>query len=875
MTAQAAERIDALRHQLRQHAHRYYVLDDPEIEDAEYDRLFRELEELEEQHPQLRRDDSPTQRVGAPVEGGLPPSRHEVPMLSLSNIMPPTEEEVFVQPHPELQKFFVSLHERLAKVEGAEPEPDVELELVAEPKFDGLAINLRYEDGVLIRAATRGDGTVGEDVTANVRTISSVPLRLWEEEYAAPSLLEVRGEVYFSRDGFRRLKAQSERLFANPRNAAAGSLRQKDPKITASRPLELYCYAIGALRGGPELQRHSEMLEYLKSWGLRVCDKVQSVTGMAECFAYYQARYAEREQLPYEMDGVVYKVDDLGLQERLGQDARAPHWAVAHKFPAQKALTQLRDVTFQVGRTGLVTPVAELSEVEVAGVRVRRATLHNMSFIEEKGLRRGDTVELRRAGDVIPKIVAVHAAAADTEENKITPPMCCPDCGSALRKEADLLYCTGDMACPAQIVGRMKHFASRDAMDIEGLAIENIRWLVDAGILRTVDDFYRLREGQLREVFEKKAAQESQWYFQREIRHLYQVSLSLSGREPPNLEKLLRVLQVPKTQIETKPPCGIPLILGVEVGDLVAHFGVLEALRGASLEELQSLGVSEDAARTMQDFWEAYPTSDLLQGFLLGQLLHKGVKGVGPNTAHRITRKFPTVADLANASEEELQAIPDVLSSAATAVVEFFAEHPTVRSQLLALRREMVRSAQRQSSERGLPKKIIGHIEKSRKVSLDRLIYALGIRESGRECARALAQEFGSLPALMEAEKPRLLEVPDIGEITADHLIAFFADADNRAMVENLLEILEIEASERSEDGLAGQRYVLTGTFGTRKRSELKAELERRGAQVSSSVSAQIDAVIAGDKPGATKIDKARALDLPIWDADKLEELLR
>ncbi len=873
MSEQAVARIDALRHQLRRHAHRYYVLDDPEIEDVEYDRLFRELEQLEEQHPQLRQGDSPTQRVGAPVEGELPLSRHEVPMLSLSNIMPPVEEEAFTQPHPELQKFFTSVQERLDKTAIAESDSETDLALVAEPKFDGLAINLRYENGVLVRAATRGDGAVGEDVTANVRTISSVPLRLWEAEHDAPSLLEVRGEVYLSRDGFRRLNAQSARTFANPRNVAAGSLRQKDPKITASRPLELYCYAIGAMENGPNLQRHSEILECLKTWGLRVCDKVQSVAGMDECFAYYQARHAEREQLPYEVDGVVYKVDELALQERLGQDARAPRWAVAHKFPAQKALAQLRDVTFQVGRTGVVTPVAELSEVEVSGVKVRRATLHNMSFIEEKGLGRGDTVEVRRAGDVIPEIVAVHVAAEDAERNRIAAPSRCPECGSALQSETDLLYCISQ-TCPAQTVGRMKHFASRDAMDIEGLAIENITWLVDEGLLRTVDDFYRLHEDQISEVFDKKAAHERRWSCQREIRHLHRVSLSLSGQEPPHLEELLQVAQVQKTQ----RPYGIAANLGVDVSALAAHFGVLENLRGASVQELRALGVSEpEAAESVCDFFALYQTYDQLQGFLLGEALRKGIEAVGAKTAHQIAGAFPSVAELMAASVEEIQAIPKVSKAAAEAVVGFFAANPTPHRQLIALRRgmEMERNAQRQSTERSLPSKIIGNIEKSRTVSLERLIHALGIRGIGREGARVLAREFDSLPALMAAEKPRLLEIPDIGEITADHLVNFFADADSRAVVEHLLEVLQIDAPQQAGAALTGQRYVLTGTFGTRKRSELNAELESRGAQVSSSVSAEVDAVIAGDKPGSAKIDKARELNLPIWDADKLEELLR
>ena len=511
--AEAAKRVEDLRHQLRNHAHRYYVLDAPEIEDEAYDRLFRELQELEAEYD-LTAPDSPTQRVGAPVEGGFPPSRHEQAMLSLANIMPPEESPESLEGLPdELKKF----HERLLKRAQSEdaPSPDLPLDFLAEPKFDGLAVNLRYEAGLLVRAATRGDGAVGDEVTENVRTIRSVPLRLLDKN--PPRLLEVRGEVYISREGFRRLNERADearaseesplgrRRFVNPRNAAAGSLRQKDPRITAERELNLYCYALGAMESGPELKRQNEILAHLQDWGFRVCDRAQVVTGIDGCWEYYREIHAERADLAYETDGVVYKVNDLALQGRLGQDARSPHWAVAHKFPAETAPAVLEDVSFQVGRTGVVTPVAHLSPVQVGGVTVRRATLHNLGFVKGKGLKIGDTLDVRRAGDVIPEIASVRKPAAAGKSRTVKPPPECPVCGAEVIREEDILYCSGGLECPAQVRSTLMHFVSRDAMDIEGLGEEHIAMLVEEKKLRHVDDFYQLGEPDIEELLRKKA----------------------------------------------------------------------------------------------------------------------------------------------------------------------------------------------------------------------------------------------------------------------------------------------------------------------------------------------------------------------------------
>ncbi|MEJ2060537.1 MAG: NAD-dependent DNA ligase LigA, partial [Gammaproteobacteria bacterium] len=385
-------RIEELRDLIDYHNYRYYTLDDPVIADAEYDRLLRELQELEERHPELVTPDSPTQRVGAKPLEGFAEVRHAIPMLSLGNVF--SEEE--------LEAFYRRVQDRLGEESGT-------LEFSAEPKLDGLAISLTYRDGHLVQGATRGDGTTGEEVTQNVRTVRSIPLRLRGTDW--PRVLEVRGEVYMPKQGFeelnRRVQARGDKPFANPRNAAAGSLRQLDPRVTDERPLAFYAYAVGQVEQGELPDRHSKVLAKLRQWGLPVSPEIELVEGLQGCRAYYENILARRGSLPYEIDGVVYKVDRFDLQRELGFVARAPRWAIAHKFPAQEEQTKLLDVEFQVGRTGALTPVARLEPVSVGGVTVSNATLHNMDEIERKDIRIGDTVVVRRAGDVIPEVVMV------------------------------------------------------------------------------------------------------------------------------------------------------------------------------------------------------------------------------------------------------------------------------------------------------------------------------------------------------------------------------------------------------------------------------------------------------------------------------------
>jgi DNA ligase (NAD+) len=659
------QRAEKLREQIRYHNYRYYVLDDPEIPDAEYDRLLRELQQLEQKHPDLITPDSPTQRVGAQPLSAFGEVRHDVPMLSLDNAF--SDEE--------LGEFDRRVRERL----GVDA-----VDYTAEPKLDGVAVSLLYEDGRLVRGATRGDGSTGEDVTQNVRTIDSVPLRLRGKGY--PQRLEVRGEVFISHDGFRRLNeraaSEGQKAFANPRNAAAGSLRQLDPKVTAQRPLEIYCYGVGAVAGGKLADRHSGVLKQLRDWGLRVYPGIERVHGLTGCAKYYGKLERQRGSLAFDIDGVVFKVDRLDEQRRLGFVARAPRWAVARKFPAQEELTRVLDIDVQVGRTGAITPVARLEPVFVGGVTVTNATLHNEDEVRRKDVRIGDTVIVRRAGDVIPEVVSVIAERRPRKAKEFVMPERCPVCGADIeRVEGEAVArCTGGLYCEAQRKQAIRHFASRRAMDIEGLGDKLVEQLVD---LKLVDD----------------------------VAGLY-------------------------------------------------------ALDAETLAGLERMGEKSAA-------------------------------------------------------------------------------------------------------------NLIAALEKSKHTTLDRFLYALGIREVGDATARALAQAFGELDGLMGASAQELEAVRDIGPVVAQHIVHFFEQAHNRDVIRRLLKAgVSWPAVKRARhQPLEGNTYVLTGTLDSMTREQAKEELQALGATVSGSVSGKTTAVIAGEKAGS-KLAKAEKLGIPVLSEDDLLELL-
>jgi len=662
------KKVQDLHKSLHYHNHRYYVLDDPEIPDSEYDKLLRELQSLEKEYPEMLTSDSPTQRVGAKPLDEFKQIKHLVPMLSLGNAF--NEEEVIA--------FEKRLLDRLESEETT-------LEFTAEPKLDGLAVSLLYENGVLIQGATRGDGETGENITQNVRTINSIPLKLTGD--TIPTRLEVRGEVYMPKASFEALNQKArdtgEKTFVNPRNAAAGSLRQLDSRITASRNLAMYCYATGLVEGAELPDTHSEAMQQLKHWGFRICPDIQVVKGATGCIQYYKMIQEKREKLAYEIDGVVYKTNRLDLQKQLGFVSRAPRWAIAHKFPAQEEMTLLKTVEFQVGRTGALTPVARLDPVFVGGVTVTNATLHNMDEIRRKDVRIGDTVIVRRAGDVIPEVARIVPEKRPENAKQIIMPDHCPVCGSTVEQlEGEAVArCTGGLFCPAQRKQAIKHFASRKALDIDGLGDKLVEQLFDEKLITRVSDLYQLSTEQI--------------------------------------------------------------------------------------EKLERMG------------------------------------------------------------EKSAQNLIDAL-------------------------------------------------EISKKPSLARFIYSLGIREVGETTAKLLAQSYRSLEAISNATEEDLQSVDEIGPIVAKHIVNFFKEAHNIEVIDQLLKAgVEPQAPEEIKGALPleGNTYVLTGSLQKLKRNEAKAQLEALGAKVSGSVSKKTTAVFAGEKAGS-KLTKAEKLGIPVYDEDDLLELI-
>ncbi|MBT4519521.1 MAG: NAD-dependent DNA ligase LigA [Halieaceae bacterium] len=569
--------VEALREQLEEYNYQYHVLDDPSVPDAEYDRCLRRLLTLEAADSSLLRADSPTQRVGASPLSHFQSVSHEVPMLSLENAFD----------NQDMVEFNRRILSRLGEEAGS-------LEYACEPKLDGIAVSLLYVDGVLERGATRGDGRSGEDISQNVRTIPSVPLRLRGSGF--PPVLEVRGEIYLPKEGFERLnelaRAAGEKPFVNPRNAAAGSLRQLDPRVTATRPLEMCCYSVGLVKGGELPERHVEILQKLKEWGLRINSQMQVVNGIEACDAYYESLAVKRDALPYDIDGIVFKVNILALQERLGWVSRAPRWAIARKFPAQEEMTELVNVEFQVGRTGAITPVARLKPVFVGGVTVSNATLHNSDEIERLGACIGDTVVIRRAGDVIPKVVSVVTSKRPGDAEAIIFPRRCPVCNSEVEREADeaIYRCLGGLVCAAQRKAAIRHFASRRAMDIEGLGDKLVDQLVDEGLLESVAGLYTLKRESL---------------------------LDLERMGSKSVDNLLAALERSK---HTTLPRFI-FALGIrEVGEATAlnlanHFGNWEALVAASESELLKVDdIGPIVADHLRQFFDSRTSMDVVTG---------------------------------------------------------------------------------------------------------------------------------------------------------------------------------------------------------------------------------------------------------------------
>ncbi len=665
-------KIEKLREEIMYHNYRYYALDSPVISDQEYDALFRELQELEKKYPQFVTPDSPTQKVGFPPLEEFKPFEHRIPMLSLENAF--TEEEV--------RNFDLRVKKQLG---------EAPYSYVVEPKMDGVAVEVTYENGILVGAGTRGDGRVGEDVTPNVKTIRSVPLKLVAFEGAPPPprLIDIRGEVYMEKEDFEKLNKEQERrglqTFANPRNAAAGSLRQLDSSVTASRPLKVFFYGVGYVEGF-SFHSHWEALDTLRKWGLPVNSLRKLCRDIKEAIEYYHYLEALRSELPYEIDGVVIKVNELEHQRKLGEKTRSPRWAIAFKFSAHKAVTRVIDIKVQVGRTGILTPVAELEPVNVGGVIVRHATLHNYDEVMRKDVRIGDYVIVQRAGDVIPEIVEVIKDKRTGNEETFIMPSKCPSCGSNVVKlPEEVAYRCINQKCPARIKGAIIHFASRSAMDIEGLGEKTVNLLVDKGLVKSIPDIYALKK------------------------------------------------------------------------------------------------------------------EDLL--------------------------KLPGFAELS-------------------------------------------------------AKNLINAIEKSKRTTLSRFIYALGIPYVGEYTAGVLAEHFGSLDKIMNASKDELLQIPGVGEKVAEAVIAFFKNPENRQMIEKLLESGFIISQDTRDvessvaDFWQGKTVVFTGALDRFSREEAASIVKGLGARVSNSVSKKTDVVVVGKNPGS-KYRKALDLGITIMNEEDFLKMIK
>lgn len=743
----AAQRIQALRAELDEHNYRYYVLDEPSVPDAEYDRLFRELQALEAEHPELVTPDSPTQRVGGEALSAFGEVRHEVPMLSLGNAF---EEE-------DLLAFDRSVQSGLGLSGGDLFGGGAAVEYSCEPKLDGLAVSLLYRNGVLERGATRGDGTTGEDISANVRTIRNVPLKLKGEGW--PQVLEVRGEVYMPKAGFEELNArQAEsggKTFANPRNAAAGSLRQLDPKITASRPLEFCCYGIGQVSA--ELApTQVGMLERLKGWGIPISRELRLAKGVEACLDYYRDIGQRRMALPYDIDGVVFKVNTLEDQQQLGFRARTPHWAIAHKFPAQEELTELLDVEFQVGRTGAVTPVARLKPVKVAGVTVANATLHNMDEVARLGLMIGDTVIIRRAGDVIPQVMQVVAERRPADARPVHVPEQCPVCGSAVERtqlvkrakgkattsEGSVYRCVGRLACGAQLKQAIIHFASRRAMDIDGLGDKIVEQLVDTGLVASPADLYTLTYEQVVDL---------EGFADLSTRNLL---AAIQDSAKPTLARFIFALGIPDVGEETakllaralgslkRLEQALPEVLtylpdvGLEVASEIHNFFGDDHNRQVIADLLARGVVLQDEGEVSAEF-----TACASLGGFLDKL---NIPGIATTGAEKLAARFGSLQGVIQADWLDLRQVERLNEKAARSLRDFFDE-PANREHALRIEAQLLEFGMHWSCERkvveGLPLAgqtwvLTGTLEAmSRDQAKDKL-EALGAKVAGSVSAR-------------------------------------------------------------------------------------------------------------------------------------------
>ena len=848
-----AERRRELVEAIRNHDHRYYVLDAPEISDADYDVLFRKLEGLERDHPELATPDSPTQRVGGAVAEGFPEVRHLAPMLSLQSIHDESELREFT--------------DRMDREIGRES-----LEYCLEPKFDGLSVELVYEGGVFQRGATRGNGQVGEDITGNLRTIRSLPLRLAGDR--APERLAVRGEVVLPAADFEamneRLRRAGKETFKNPRNAAAGSLRQLDPAIAKSRPLAFYAYDILVWEDGgfPAPATQSGVLRTLAGFGFRVAPETHPAGlspggrtsvwweighGPEEALTYHRRLIEGRDRFAVELDGAVVKLDRLADQRELGERSRSPRWAVAFKFPPGQAETGLVAIDVQVGRTGKLTPVARLEPVLVSGVTVSRATLHNEGTIRGLDVQPGDRVRIQRAGDVIPQVVEVVSRAREPGSAPWSMPPACPECGRPIRAEGANHFCSGGWSCPAQRKARLVHFVGKGAMEIEALGDELVELLIEHELLRSPGDLYRLTREDLLGVPPQPA-----------------------GRpfDPAGAEALIRRLAATRNM----PLARILVALGLPgVGPTSA----------AQLAESGSVDV--ETLRTHPErLADAAPAKRAAAGLLAlaspmkrALIADLGSVGVLGNDAGRerdaasfLWEPDALAAVIARMAAKDAFGFPRLSESVARELVEAGGvKRPAdlfllTAADLLSLPERRRRPFADKSADN-----LLRELEESRSVGLDRFLFALGIPHAGQHVARVLAARYGSVERLAAATREELLEVHEVGEQVADAVTGFFGEKANRLELEALRKLGVAPVWEATgESTLSGLRVVLTGTLPNLTRDEATELVERHGGRVVSSVSSRTSLLVAGESAGS-KLAKAQGLGVPVGGEEELQRL--
>lgn len=817
MTPSPAARADVLRRQIEDAGKAYHERDEQLIPDVEYDLLVRELEAIEQAHPELAAADSPTRQVGGKASSRFAEVRHAVPMLSLGNAF--SDEEV--------QDFVRRISERLRRST---------LYFSAEPKLDGLAISLRYEEGRFVQGATRGDGATGEDVSANLRQISVIPQVLKGEGW--PAVLEVRGEVYMARADFEAYNADARlhdgKVLANPRNAAAGSLRQLDPKMSARRKLSFYAYGTGQVEGGELPPTHSATLAQLRAWGLPVSDLCQVVEGADGLLAYYRDIDERRDGLAFDIDGVVYKLDDRAGQEQMGFVARAPRWAIAHKFPAQEQTTTVEAIEIQIGRTGAATPVARLAPVAVAGVIVSNATLHNADQIARLDVRVGDTVIVRRAGDVIPEVVSVIADRRPAGTTPWQMPSQCPVCGSEIvREEGEAAWrCSGELSCPAQRKEAIAHFASRRAMDIDGLGGKYIETLVDAGIVRGVADLYRLQRDQL-----------------------LQLKLVLDAESPEALASQIGLHLPPEGSGEY-----LRAILKLDGSD--------EAWRAQALAMPATFAWNTKKIATK---WadNLIAAIDASRTTTLERLLFAlGIEHVGESTAKALATWFGDLELIRHLPWPLFKRVPDIGGEVARSLGHFFEQAGNQEAIDALLQVGQVRISD-----------VHPPIAKLRDgLDFAQLLVEAEIPGITRLRAEKLVAMLPDAASVLDAEPVRFVAAGLPNEVALG--LADWLDSEGHGPMllkaedyRQKLLALAPEQADQVAGPLDGQTAVLTGTLTQMNRDEAKARLEALGAKVAGSVSKKTSFVVAGAEAGS-KLTKAQELGVPVWDEDQLVAFL-